>query len=370
MRRLFWLAAFSGFLAWIWSDLQSLFDSVAPPEPPVLPGRLVQEGSERTSFRPRFIPPSMSPNQRTDATMLRTMELAVGNTWQTSVQVLSGRHQLALGTIVSPDGWIATKASQLGDSPLEIKFFDGKKLPAKNVRSDNELDLALLKVERTGLPSLPLDPIPLPRVGAWLATTTTVKTPIGIGVVSVGPRRIAPTQAVLGVQLSDSDDGALVDAVIPGGGAYRAGIEEGDLIVSMDGNYLPSKDALIDRIRGLQAGQRVSLKIKRNESVLDVTAQLMDLTMNPFDPTEMEVNGNVSARSTGFQRVFQHDTVLAPHQCGGPVIDSHGKIVGLNIARAGRVNTYAIPLDVLVPAVKSLMANPVAIPVATPTLSQ
>jgi S1-C subfamily serine protease len=31
--------------------------------------------------------------------------------------------------------------------------------------------------------------------------------------------------------------------------------------------------------------------------------------------------------------------------CGGPVVDLSGKAVGVNIARAGRVETYAVPAD-------------------------
>jgi len=35
--------------------------------------------------------------------------------------------------------------------------------------------------------------------------------------------------------------------------------------------------------------------------------------------------------------------VNRPDQCGGPLIDLDGGVVGINIARAGRVATYAIP---------------------------
>ena len=41
--------------------------------------------------------------------------------------------------------------------------------------------------------------------------------------------------------------------------------------------------------------------------------------------------------------MIQHDTVLYPDECGGPVVDTQGRFVGLNIARAGRVVSYALP---------------------------
>jgi S1-C subfamily serine protease len=75
------------------------------------------------------------------------------------------------------------------------------------------------------------------------------------------------------------------------------------------------------------------------------------------DPTEMEVNGEISSRSTGFQNVLQHDSVIAPHQCGGPIVDVYGNAVGLNIARAGRVCSYAIPANIASAAITEMIAS-------------
>ena len=76
-----------------------------------------------------------------------------------------------------------------------------------------------------------------------------------------------------------------------------------------------------------------------------------------LDKTEMEVNGRVSARSTGFSNVFSHDTVLEPQDCGGPLVNLDGKVVGINIARAGRVSSYALPSQTVKPIVDSLLAQ-------------
>ena len=52
----------------------------------------------------------------------------------------------------------------------------------------------------------------------------------------------------------------------------------------------------------------------------------------------------ISDHSTGFPGlVLQHDTVLDPNECGGPLLNVEGKAAGINIARAGRVLSYAIP---------------------------
>ena len=65
----------------------------------------------------------------------------------------------------------------------------------------------------------------------------------------------------------------------------------------------------------------------------------------------------VSGRSDDFPAVFQHDTVLKPAECGGPVVDLSGKVVGMNIAHAGRTETYCIPTDMLFVAMYELMSG-------------
>jgi S1-C subfamily serine protease len=58
---------------------------------------------------------------------------------------------------------------------------------------------------------------------------------------------------------------------------------------------------------------------------------------------ENRMSGDVSLRSEGFEQAIEHDTVLEPWQCGGPLVNLDGKAIGLNIARASRFATYALP---------------------------
>ncbi|MDZ4847846.1 MAG: PDZ domain-containing protein [Pirellulaceae bacterium] len=331
----------------------------------VLPGRLVQETLPQTSYRPNFDYLGRSPKLRSHTAVMKSFEQAIGETWKSTVQVVSTKHQLALGLIVQSDGWIVTKASQLVADELACRLSDGSRFPATIMHVNHELDLALLKVNRANLPAIQWQESGDVHVGGWLATTSASKSPIGIGVVSVGPRKIPPSQAVLGVRLQDAEkEGALVSEVVEGGGAEKAGVEEGDVIVALDSFLVNNKEALIRKVQTLRAGQLVTIGLTRNNSSITLTAQLMDLSANLFDPTEMEVNGTVSARASGFAKVFQHDTILAPHQCGGPIVDTHGRVVGINIARAGRVTSYAIPADVVVPAIREMLVLTNSRPVA------
>ena len=54
--------------------------------------------------------------------------------------------------------------------------------------------------------------------------------------------------------------------------------------------------------------------------------------------------GLLSARRTGFQRVFQHDVAAGVIAMGGPVVDSRGRLVGVNIAVRSREAVLAIPI--------------------------
>jgi serine protease Do len=70
--------------------------------------------------------------------------------------------------------------------------------------------------------------------------------------------------------------------------------------------------------------------------------------------------------------VLEHDTILQPNQCGGPLVDLDGQVVGINIARANRVATYAIPARVarpLLEALKSSKTIPVSSAVSTNAVS-
>ena len=146
--------------------------------------------------------------------------------------------------------------------------------------------------------------------------------------------------------------------VLPGSGADEAGIRRGDTLYSVNGKMLDNRDAVISEIGKIgQAGEYIRIGVDRAERRFEVEARLMDLTDELLEKTEMEVNGRVSARSTGFNTVFSHDTVLEPQECGGPLVNLDGKVVGINIARAGRVTSYALPSKTVKPIVDRMLAQ-------------
>ena len=69
-----------------------------------------------------------------------------------------------------------------------------------------------------------------------------------------------------------------------------------------------------------------------------------------------EVWGELSEVRSGFQQVLQHDAILLPSEIGGPVVDLTGMTLGINIARAGRVETLALPASVVQKLVKTILS--------------
>ena len=298
--------------------------------------------------------------QRDHSTTLRAFQESVGDKWKSTVQVLDKKRQVALGAIVSLDGWIVTKSSEVPDRTLEIRLWDNTKAEGTVRFRRNDLDLALIKIDRKDLPTIEWNTSVIVPVGGWLATTDIRKLPAAIGVMSVSSRNVKSERAVLGVSLGfalNGENGALVENVYDGSGADRAGVQAGDLITAIDGVALTSQPEVMARLKGLLAGQRVDVGILRDGKQVLITAQMMDLNNSLLDPTEMEVNGDISARSTGFQNIIQHDSVIVPNQCGGPIVDVNGNAVGLNIARAGRVSSYAIPASVVSRAIEEMMTS-------------
>jgi serine protease Do len=64
---------------------------------------------------------------------------------------------LGSGFVINPSGFIVTNNHVVdGATTIQVKIADGRELPGKVVGRDSKTDLALIKVEATGLPVIPL----------------------------------------------------------------------------------------------------------------------------------------------------------------------------------------------------------------------
>ncbi len=148
----------------------------------------------------------------------------------------------------------------------------------------------------------------------------------------------------------------------PGSAAAKAGVKVDDVISAVDGKPVKTGIDLSMVVHAYRPGDVVALTVKRGATVLDLTATLgTNETDEPSRFSMMDLlGGPVSKRSSDFSAVFQHDTVLRPVDCGGPLVDLTGKVIGINIARAGRTETYALPADIVLPLLPALESGKMA----------
>ena len=103
----------------------------------------------------------------------------------------------------------------------------------------------------------------------------------------------------------------------------------------------------IKSVSSQRPGDVIRIEFLRNGRKRETTAKLKSREEMPryhFNPGQFyPQGGKLSKNRTGYPRVLQHDMPITPQQCGGPVVDLDGRILGINIARAGRTKTYAIP---------------------------
>ncbi len=77
----------------------------------------------------------------------------------------------------------------------------------------------------------------------------------------------AAEPAWLGAAAADSDEGALLADVLPGGPADEAGLVPGDVVVGIDGEPIGSAEDLVNAIAAREPGERVTLELSDGRTI-------------------------------------------------------------------------------------------------------
>ena len=272
-----------------------------------------------------------------------------------TVRIYKRDRFVALGTIIDATGYIVTKASE-AKGTVFVKF-EGNRYKARTIGVDSANDLKLVKINAGTLPHAQLTP-QQPQVGSWIAAPGGLGTnPIAVGVVSVGTREIEQQHGALGIQIDDTEDGPLVERVFPDMAAERAGLRVNDIIVMIDSQAVPSRRELIDTIKEKRPGEGVRVDYLRDGEARSTKVTLsrrFDIFMGQEPGLQEDITGPLSVRRSGFAAVIQHDCLLRPNQCGGPLVDLDGNVIGVNIARSDRVSSLALSAEVIIPWVEAI----------------
>jgi putative serine protease PepD len=265
--------------------------------------------------------------------------------------VVEIRHDNGLGSgfVYDRNGYIMTAAHVVqGVDRVDVRLYDGTKLTGRVVGADEVSDVAVVKVDRTGLPAAPLAVGQTVQVGqlavaigspfglnetvtAGIISATDRVLPdgreviqtdapinpgnsgglladrrgrvIGIndairpgdnsdGNVGIGfaiPIDLAARSAAaivqgkqiqtgyLGVTAADpsgGQDGALVQDVVSGSPATKAGLQAGDLVTAVDGQAVQNAGEMVARIRGHKPGDKVTITVDRGGNQTTISATL------------------------------------------------------------------------------------------------
>lgn len=304
--------------------------------------------------------------QLTGKRMRKVFAPAVKQARASTVELWCRGKQVALGTVIDDEGHILSKASEL-QSDVHCRFPDGDEVRAGLVAIDRKYDLALLHVERDELTPVVWADQDLAEVGRWVITPGIDETPLAVGVSSVERISIARPygRGELGVHLDAAEKRPTISHVSPFSAAARCGLQVGDVILQMADRVVDSTDSWNHTINRYHPGDTFFLRVLRdNKDYLNFQVTLERGFKNRFRDRQSVQNAmgvKLSTRRADFNNVLQHDTILSSNECGGPLVNLKGEIIGMNIARGGRTESFAIPVSILKRRIQELHSGRLAI---------
>jgi len=270
-----------------------------------------------------------------------------------SAVIYDGRKEIAYGTVITADGYILTKATEIeGVGKLDVRVDEDSFKDAKVVMTDPRWDVALLKVEATDLTPVVWAPDSKLARGTWVVVngvTSRTNRRVLAGIISADAREIPPEGgAVLGVTLKETKKGLAIEEVSKDSGAEKSGLKKGDIITAIAGGPVKEIEELSKLMGEMKSGTDVKVTVLRDgkETELDVKLSARGDLFREVSRND-QMSGDFSNRRSGFPRIIQHDILGASTTMGGPVLDLEGRAVGMNIARANRAETFAIPVEEL-----------------------
>ncbi|MEM9411070.1 MAG: PDZ domain-containing protein, partial [Planctomycetota bacterium] len=261
---------------------------------------------------------------------------------------------------------ILTKASEMRGK-LMCEFEDGSRYKPEVFGIDPDTDLVLLKINKENLRAVKLESDLNSFVGSWMATVGIKEVPVSIGIVSHVARNIknnVPNDAIIGIipeiQENPDNNGVRINRVFTDSPAERSGLLVNDVIIQIDDEPIENRIKLLEQLSKYQPGDGINLKIRRGDEEKEVALILGKRKVNPMmdrGAIQNRMGSTLSKRRSNFPLAIQHDSTLNANECGGPIINIDGKVVGINIARDGRVSSLALPNEVVIPVIKKLKSG-------------
>ncbi|WP_285055969.1 trypsin-like peptidase domain-containing protein [Pedobacter ginsengisoli] len=282
--------------------------------------------------------------------------------------ILNGKEELVNGTLFSIPpkpgdhhgvaSLIISKSSLIGDQPISL-LTENDPVPLKIIYRNQDNDLVLLQaisVIKGGirLKQFSTDTILSQKPGRFLISPQANNNEqLSI----LGSKHFESLKrfslGYLGTMATSKENHITIATVQPNSPASMSGIETGDQVLSINDVTINKPEDYGAELMKFWPGDKITFRIKRlnNMYVKDLTLGIPNsrLSNHPAD----RFSGGKSIRRDGFARVFSHDAIILPDQCGGPVFDLNRHFLGINIARFSRTTTLVIPADMILKLIEN-----------------
>lgn len=293
-------------------------------------------------------------------TVLKTIEPVRERLQELSAVFFSGHDVMVYGIVLSPDGYIATKASELHahQNPV-IRIGAAKYSHFKEIGTDPATDIAVVKVDASNLsaPGPVSHEAPMGMLVVSNGSTTRSSRRAQLGTLSAAQRPIPNGDtAYMGVVFAAP---CSIQEVVKDGPADKAGAMAGDEILAVDGAPVTTLEAIYPILSKKEIGEKVTLKVSRKGKKVSYAITLGSRRKALGEDTPQNSNdlisGGFSKRRDDFPMVLQHDTPSRYTLMGGPLLNLKGELIGMNIARVNRAENYALPISVVQESVKRIL---------------
>jgi serine protease Do len=132
--------------------------------------------------------------------------------------------------------------------------------------------------------------------------------------------------------------------------AFSAGVRRHDLLYSINGRRILAEADILESVHHRRAGDVVPVCLER-------AGKMMDLLLPLGSETRY---GDTNYRADDFRTVIECAVPFCTYECGGPIVDLTGRVLGVTIARVASHGGMVIPGDCVLKLLPDLQSGRLA----------